>query len=526
MLTVLTKEAIRQLYFDPKRPSIRELARQTGHSYRTIKAATRDPAPSSYRRTRQRPRRVLAAFVPIIEEWLTTDSKRPRKQRHTAKRVWMRLRGECGFTGGASTVRDFVRGWKRAHGIGLPEVTVLIEHPPGVEAQVDWGGVAWICDGVEVEEHLFVMSLPHSTAPFLQVYPFERQEAFFDGHVRAFDFFGGVPHRIRYDNLATAVLKILRGRARREQNAFIHLRSHYLFESGFCTPRKGNEKGSVEGRVGYGRRNFFVPLPAFGTRLELNAWLLARCREEWARIPEGRAISIGQALEEERKRMRPLPRIAFDPGRAVLARANQHAQVRFDGSSYSVPENFALRPVTVRGYVERVVLSVGERPVATHRRSEVQGAVVEDPAHYFALLKKKPALLDHARVFRNWQLPEPLVRYRQAVREACAGEAGNREAEDQALRSTARVLSLAGRHRLEDVVAAVEAALREGRLEPEAIACRVETQPQAARAGVATCPRLGIPPVNLAAYQDLLSPRSTPALVAPEPAADHLVART
>jgi hypothetical protein len=172
-----------------------------------------------------------------------------------------------------------------------------------------------------------------------------------------------------------------------------------------------------------------------------------------------------------------------------------------------------------------VVLSVDERPVATHRRSEVPGAVVEDPAHYFNLLKKKPALLDHARVFRNWQLPEPLRRYRHAVRDACAPEVGNREAEDRALRFTARVLSLAGRHRLEDVVAAVEAALRDGRLEPEAIACRVEAPP-AARTGAASTsarPRLGIPLANLAAYQNLLSSRSAPRPVAEEAVAEQPV---
>jgi len=507
MLVVEEKETIRLDYFGPGRPSMREIARERGHAWRTVKKAILDPSPNVYRRQKAPVCPVVGPFAAVIEEMLLTDRSRPRKQRHTARRIWKRLVAEHDFKGKESSVCRFVRRWKRDHGIDRSDVTAVIEHPPGAQGQVDWGQVVWLRDGKEVVGHLFEMTLPFSVATYARVYPFEKQEAFFDGHQRGFDFFGGVPDEMRYDNLRTAVAKVLKGRGRIEQDSFIHFRSHYVFQSSFCTPGRGNEKGSVEGNIGFTRRNWFVPLPEFRELDELNAWLERKCRENLTRTPDGRTTTIAAALQEERQRFHALPRVAFDACRVVLAKADHHALVRFEGSRYSVPVSCAFQDVTVRAYVNRVVLSAAGRVVARHPRALVAGELVQDPQHFLSLLEKKPALLDHARVFRRWEVPEVFRRYRETVRAS-----GIPDAEDVALRSVARVLAAAGRYGVERVASFVEDALRMGRLEADEIVLALSKGPEAGAATVVSggFPRIEVPVPSLAQYQQLLWGAQTP----------------
>ena len=217
---------------------------------------------------------------------LAENEKLPPKQRYTGHTIFKEL-GKAGYQGSESTVRRYIAQRRREK--RRPKVYLPLEFDPGTDAQVDWGEAVVEIAGERVTVQVFYMRLCYSRKLFMMAFPAQKQEAFFEGHVQAFHHFRGVPHRITYDNLKAAVQKILEGHTRQEQQAFIAFRSHYLFESHFCTPGQGNEKGGVEHSVGFGRRNFLVPIPQVASFAELNALLLARCQEDDARQVDGQA---------------------------------------------------------------------------------------------------------------------------------------------------------------------------------------------------------------------------------------------
>ena len=221
--------------------------------------------PPGYRSRSPRPKRVLAAVLPIIHEILEADRKAPKKQRHTAKRIFERLKAEHGYQGGKTVVEDAVRAWRQTH----QPVFLPLTHSPG-EAQVDFGEATIRQAGVERKVALFVMTLPYSGAIFVRVFPRECSETFLEGHRLAFEFFNGVPRRISYDNSAIAVIEVLKGRERKLTKEFLRLQSHYLFQEHFCLVRTPNEKGHVERLIGFARRNFLLPLPEIGALETLN----------------------------------------------------------------------------------------------------------------------------------------------------------------------------------------------------------------------------------------------------------------
>ena len=250
--------------------SKRAAARRFGIDPRTVDKMVEFSVPPGYRRLKPPARPKLGPFIAVIDKILADDTGRPRKQQHTAKRIFERLRDEHGFTGGITIVKDYVAGWRQRS----QEMFVPLVHPPG-HAQVDFGEAIGIIGGIERKIHFFAFDLPHSDACFVIAYPAETTEAFCDGHVRAFAFFGGVPKSILYDNTKLAVGRILGDGKRQRTRAFAELQSHYLFEDRFGRPGKGNDKGKVEGLVGYARRNFLVPIPVFESFEALNAleWL-------------------------------------------------------------------------------------------------------------------------------------------------------------------------------------------------------------------------------------------------------------
>jgi transposase len=263
MLTVDDIEQIRRDYYCEQK-SIRAIAREQHHHRRVVREAIAgtSPPPRHFRRQRPRASPTVGPVSQLIDAWLTADQDAPPKQRHTAKRIFDRLAAEYGYAGKERAVREHVHDWKQAHrsdGIGyLP-----LAHAPGAEAQCDWCEAVVRVAGIEQEAQLFCLRLAYSLRPFVRAFPTARQECFFAGHVSAFQLFGGVPHRISYDNLTSAVQKSLVERNRTEQEAFVAFRGHYLFESFFCLPDKegAHEKCLVETLVGYARRNFLVPVP-------------------------------------------------------------------------------------------------------------------------------------------------------------------------------------------------------------------------------------------------------------------------
>src|SRR6476620_7163294 len=238
--------------------SRREAARRFGIDPRTVAKMLAFSVPPGYRRTKPPVRPTLDAVLAIIDRILAEDKGRPKKQQHTAKRIFERLRDEHGFTGGITIVKDYVAGWRQR----AQEMFVPLVHPPG-HAQADFGEAIGVIGGMERKIHFFAFDLPHSDAGFVVGYPAETTEAVCDGHVRAFAFFGGVPQSILYENTKIAVARILGDGKRQRTHGFAELQSHYLFWDRFGRPGKGADKGKVEGLVGYARRNFLVPIPVF-----------------------------------------------------------------------------------------------------------------------------------------------------------------------------------------------------------------------------------------------------------------------
>jgi transposase len=398
---------------------------------------------------------------------LEVDRTAPPKQRHTAKRIYDRLCAEHGFSGGYTIVKDYVRE-SRAR---AQEMFVPLSHPPG-HAQADFGEAVAVIAGVRQTIHLFCLDLPHSDACFIKAYPAERTEAFLDGHNAAFGFFGGVPLSILYDNTRLAVVRILGDGKRQRTQAFAELQSHYVFRDRFGRPGKGNDKGKVEGLVGYARRNFLVPVPAVPSLAVLNAHLEQRCLDRLDHRVRGNDETIGERLERDLAALRERPSVPFEACERKAARVSSLSLVRFDRNDYSVPTAYGHRPVLVKGYVEEVVIACGSEVIARHVRSYGREDFVFEPRHYLALLEHKIGALDQAAPLQGWELPEAFATLRRLM-EARMGRNGKRE--------YVQVLRLLETFRLQDVHAAVGEALRLGTIGSDAVKhlvlCRIERRP-------------------------------------------------
>ena len=337
--------------------SVREASRVFGLHRDTVRKMLAYSVPPGYRRQGPPRRPKLEAFTGVIDAILEGDSRVPRKQRHTAKRVFERLKDEYGFDGQYTIVKDYVR----ERGRRTQEMFVPLSHAPG-HAQCDFGEAVAIVAGVERKVHYFVLDLPHSDGCFVKAYPAETTEAFLDGHVSAFALLGGAPQSILYDNTKLAVARILGDGRRKRTRAFTELQSHYLFEDRFGRPGKGNDKGKVEGMVGYARRNFLVPVPRVESFEALNAHLEQRCLERMDATLRGHTETIGQRMERDLDALLPLPAAPYDAGDKQPSRVSSLSLVRYRTNDYSVPVAYGHRDVLVRGYVDQVVISCGAPP--------------------------------------------------------------------------------------------------------------------------------------------------------------------
>jgi transposase len=412
---MVDKELIRKLVL-VKGWSIREVARQMNVARQTIRKCLKDADPPHYRRSESRPAPAIGPVKGIIDAWLTEDADRPPKQRHTARRIHTRLVEEYNFQGGESTVRRYVaseRGSQR-------EVYIPLEFDLGRRAFCDWGQAQAVIDGKEVTIHLFCMRLAGSRDFFVVAFLNERQEAFFEGHRLAFEHWGGVPAVISYDNLSTAVKKVLTGRDRIEQEAFVALRTHYLFDSHFCSPGKGNEKGSVENLVGYARRNFLVPVPEVRSLGELNDRLRAACLEARRRRHPLKPTTVGAIYEQECGALMALPQRPFDCARVVHPKVNSLSLVHFETNRYSVPARYAYQEVTLKAYVDKVRIYHGTELVAEHGRLYGRNEESLQFDHYLDLLERKPGAMSYARALKPSALPPVWLQYLEVLRHTYA----------------------------------------------------------------------------------------------------------
>ena len=401
--------------------SRREAARVFGLSRETVSKMCRFSLPPGYTRTRPVTKPKLGSLLPVIDAILETDKVAPVKQRHTAKRIFERLRDEHGFAGGYTVVKDYVRVAKAAG----RETFVPLSHPPG-HAQVDFGEAVGVIGGIRCKIHFFCMDLPQSDAPFVKAYPAETTEAFLDGHGSAFAFFGGVPLSVLYDNLKIAVARICGDGRRERTRAFTELVSHYLFRDRFGRPGKGNDKGKVEGLVKYARSNFMTPIPVAASFDDLNTMLAARCRTRQGERAGRHAGTIGERLAADLQAFRELPAVPLEPCEKRAARVSSTALVRYRGNDYSVPTAYGFRDVMVKGFVDKVVILCAGEEIARHRRCYGSGTFVFDPLHYLALIETKPNALDQAAPLQGWELPETFQHLRHLL-EARMGNRGKRE---------------------------------------------------------------------------------------------------
>jgi transposase len=360
--------------------SIRKIAGRLEISRQTVRKVLASPAePPRYRRAVPRAQPVMGPYMGIIEQWLKEDETAPRKQRHTARRIYDRLVAEYDFPGSEVTVRRAVR---RIRGRKV-EVFVPLEAVPGKVAQADFGQAHVLIAGSMEKVFIFCLRAKHSKVPFARAYPTEKLEAFLDGHRAGFEFFGGVLSELWYDNPKTVVTKILSGPYRIEHEHFSRLRAHYLFDSSFCNPAAAHEKGSVENLVGYVRRNALVPASQPFSSLEaLNAHLRAFCERERDRHADGWA--------REDAVLKPLPLYPFRAATSRPVSVSKSALVRIDHNRYSVPAVHAGRMLRAEVYVDKVEIYADDALVATHPRSYRRGETLLELGHYLTVFGRKP----------------------------------------------------------------------------------------------------------------------------------------
>jgi transposase len=378
--------------------SIRGLAVRHGVHRRAVRQALASAVPPVKRAAVGRAAPKLGPFRAVIDGWLEADRTAPRKQRHTAKRIHQRLVDELGADVAETTVRQYVRARKRAMGLAVGEVFVPQVHAPGMEGEVDWGEAEVVLAGGAMIVHLFVMRASFSGAAFCQASLVETQQAFLELHVQAFEWFGGVFPSLKFDNLKSAVKKVLKGRRRVESDRFVALRSHYLFASQFTTPgiEGAHEKGGVEGEVGRHRRNHLVPVPHVADLAELNRLLLAGCEQDLDRRIDGRPVTVGEAWAVERPLLLDLPAEPYDACESAAPRVDAKSLVTIRQNRYSVPVALAGLKVSARVGAREITINHAGLQVARHERMHGKFGTSAQLDHYLELLQRKPGGLEHS----------------------------------------------------------------------------------------------------------------------------------
>lgn len=402
-------EYIKDLY-ENEEVSLREISRRTGHSFETVQKyayqtnwsddSLPDIEPQSYP--------VLGEYIPKIDEWLEEDRKVPRKQRHTVKRVYDRLRDELGFTGSYSSVKKYVRKKKfvmRARNAGyLP-----LEHPLA-SGQVDFGAFLYL-DAAKQERtgYALTMSFPYSNKGFTQAFPSQNQECLLEGMKRIFEHIGGVPPRLRFDNMTTAVAQVLKGTDRVLTDGFMRFMLHYRFKAEFCNPASGNEKGNVENKVGYSRRNAFVPIPTITSFEAFNEQLWAWCEKDAEREHYKRKVPIQELWAEEEPALLKLPEYPFSVFRYASITVGKTGFAVIDTNKYGLSPALAGEVVQAKVFFDHIEFFHDHRPAGTFTRSYKANDEIYDWTQYVSTLCKKPGAIEHTRFFR--QMPERWQKY-------------------------------------------------------------------------------------------------------------------
>jgi len=442
MRTVEDFARIRQAHRDGM--SMNEICRRLGRSKATVRKALTQATPGKYTRRQPIGRPKLGDHVEFIEKTLAEDEQAPRKQRHTAMRLFERLRDERGYEGGYDSVRRYVaklRGAKR-------ETFIPLSHDPGERIECDFGKIHVDVAGERRQIPVLILVWSHSNCPFAMALPNERTESILEGMVRGLEFFGCVPREVWWDNPKTVAAAIFAGRERRPNPYYAALCSHYVMEPLYCLPARGNEKPVVENRVKTLQRRWATPVPSVRDLAELNELLLSNCLKDRQRQHGDTGQTIEERFAEDRVAAAELPEQPFDPCVRRERQVDKYQRVRLDTVFYSVPRTAAFAKVTVKAYVDRVEIARRGEVVARHARSHERHSQVLDPLHYLSGLEHRPAALDHSAVFSGWRLPACFETLRSRLEERLGTSLG--------VRHYVRVLQLLSEHSLESVRRVVE----------------------------------------------------------------------
>ena len=474
--------------------SISAIARDLNVSRNTVKKYLRSGEVPAYRRDSQ-PSPKLGAFEGQLKDWLQQDGQRPKAQRRSAKRLFEDLQ-RVGYSGAYDSVQRYVKGWKNGQPNVASDAFIPLYFPAGETCQFDWSHEQVELGGVIQTIKLGHFRLCYSRQLFLVAYPRETQEMVFDAHNRAFEFFGGVPARMVYDNPKTIVQTIFTGKERQFNRRFLALANHYLFEPVACTPASGWEKGQVENQVGNVREWLFCPRPRFADFGEMNAWLAQRCRELASRPhPTEKERSIAALFAEEQPKLRQIT-APFDGYFEVSCRVSSTCLVAYDRNRYSVPAEYAGQRVSLRAWADQIRVVADEQVIAEHPRSFTRDRLVLDPWHYLPVLEKKPGALRHGLPFRDWNLPSPIAHVRERLMKTAQGD-----------RAFVQVLQAIREHGLETVSTACALVIEQGAISAPIILNHVSrlVSPLRSVPQVATTLGLNImPAANCQRYDSLL----------------------
>ena len=413
MLRMTQIEYIKDLY-ENEGLSLRKISRQTGKDFRTVqKYAYRDnwnPPVEPKMQPKDYP--VLGEYIPTINKWLEQDENEPRKQRHTITRVHKRLQKEEGFMGSYTSVKLYVNR-KRAEMKKYKESFLPLAHPPA-QAQVDFGDFQYY-DGLGIgrEGHALNVSFPYSNSGWMQVFPAENQECLLTGLQRIFRHIGGAPVRCRMDNMTTAVVQILEGKERVITDGFYRFMMHYRFQADFCNPDKGNEKGNVENKVGYTRRNMLVPVPVVTDFDAYNEELLRRCDEDHEREHYERGDLIRELWGDEKQHLLTLPEHEYEVFRYDSLKINKYGFIKVDTNKYGLSPEMLNQVVQVKIYHDKIEAYYDHCLLKVFRRIYDKNGEESDWKDYLPALVKKPGSTEHTRFFN--QMPKLWQEYLKSV---------------------------------------------------------------------------------------------------------------